>query len=113
MGDAAAGHGTVAAESRSRGERRRAVAVAATHLDSETVRRPLSRDAEEFLSFLAVEKGRAPASIAAYRRDLRAYEEFLFGRGLSLAEAGPRVVEDYLAFLAASGRRATSNARAY
>jgi integrase/recombinase XerD len=32
---------------------------------------------------------------------------------VSLAEAGPRLVEDYLAFLAACGRRASSNARAY
>jgi integrase/recombinase XerD len=62
---------------------------------------------------LTVERGRAPASIAAYRRDLRAYEEFLDGRHVPLADVGPRVVEDYLAFLAASGRRATSNARAY
>jgi integrase/recombinase XerD len=41
-----------------------------------------------------------------------AYEEFLTGRGLTVAEVRPDVVEDYLAFLAASGRRATSNARA-
>jgi integrase/recombinase XerD len=75
-------------------------------------RRVLSRDAEEFLSYLAVERGRAPASIAAYRRDLRDYEEFLGGRGLELADVVPTVVEDYLAFLVASGRRATSNARA-
>ncbi len=74
--------------------------------------RPLSVDAEEFLSYLAVERGRAPASIASYRRDLRAYEEFLAARRIALADVGPRVVEDYLAFLAASGRRATSNARA-
>jgi integrase/recombinase XerD len=72
----------------------------------------LSPDAEEYLSYLAVERGRAPASIAAYRRDLAAYEEFLSGRKLALSEVGPRVVEDYLAFLAASGRRASSNARA-
>ncbi|HEV8064618.1 MAG TPA: site-specific tyrosine recombinase [Acidimicrobiales bacterium] len=63
------------------------------------------------MSFLTVEKGRAPASIAAYRRDLRDYEEFLAGRGVSIAEVPPRVVEDYMAFLAACGRRATSNAR--
>ncbi len=50
--------------------------------------------------------------MAAYRRDLVAYEEFLAARGVTLGEVGPRVVEDYLAFLAASGRRATSNARA-
>jgi integrase/recombinase XerD len=74
-------------------------------------RRPLSRDAEEFLSYLAVERGRAPASIAAYRRDLRDYEEFLAGRDLPLVDVGPTVVEDYLAYLVASGRRATSNAR--
>jgi integrase/recombinase XerD len=72
----------------------------------------LSLDAEEYLSYLAVERGRAPASIASYRRDLVAYEQFLAARGETLAHVGPRVVEDYLAFLAASGRRATSNARA-
>jgi integrase/recombinase XerD len=77
-----------------------------------SAKRPLSSDAEEFLSFLAVERGRAPASISAYRRDLRAYEEFLSGRGVSVRDAGPLVVEDYLAFMAASGRRETSNARA-
>ena len=49
----------------------------------------LSRDAEEFLSYLAVERGRAPASISAYRRDLVAYERFLVERGVPLA-AGRR-----------------------
>jgi integrase/recombinase XerD len=72
----------------------------------------LSSDAEEFLSYLAVEKGRAPASLSAYRRDLRAYEEFLTVRGVPVQGATAQVVEDYLAFLAASGRRPTSNARA-
>lgn len=76
-------------------------------------KRPLSRDAEEFLSFLAVERGRAPASISAYRRDLRGYEEFLSGRDIALPDVAPRVIEDYLAFMAASGHRATSNARAF
>ncbi|MHB8244932.1 MAG: tyrosine recombinase [Acidimicrobiales bacterium] len=72
----------------------------------------LSNDSEEYLSYLAVERGRAPSSIASYRRDLIAYEEFLSGRGLALADVTIRVVEDYLAFLAASGRKASSNARA-
>lgn len=71
----------------------------------------LSDDSEEFLSYLAVEKGRAPASISSYRRDLKDYEEFLRGRGLELADVSSDVVEDYMAFLAAAGRRATSNAR--
>lgn len=77
------------------------------------VRRPLSRDAEEFLSYLAVERGRAPTSLAAYRSDLASYEMFLEDRGLVVAEVSPRVIEDYMAYLAASGRRASSNARAF
>ncbi len=72
----------------------------------------LSVDSEEFLSFLAVEKGRAPSSISSYRRDLLAYEEFLTGRGLEVSDVSATVVEDYMAFLASSGRRASSNARA-
>lgn len=51
--------------------------------------------------------------MSAYRQDLASYEEFLRGRGISLAEVGPREVEDYMAFLAACGRRPTSNARAF
>jgi integrase/recombinase XerD len=40
------------------------------------------------------------------------YEEFLAMRGLATGSATMAAVEDYMAFLAASGRRATSNARA-
>jgi integrase/recombinase XerD len=75
-------------------------------------RRELSLDAEEFLSYLAVERGRAPASIAAYRRDLAGYEEFLAVRGVSIGEVTPRLVEDYLAVLGASGLEPASTARA-
>ncbi|MBV9663144.1 MAG: site-specific integrase, partial [Actinobacteria bacterium] len=46
----------------------------------------LTRESEEFLSWLAVERGRAANTLAAYRRDLRAYEEFLSGRGLGLGD---------------------------
>ncbi len=74
--------------------------------------RPLSRDGEEFLSYLSVERGRAPASVAAYRRDLAAYEEFLDGRGCSIADSSAEILADYLAFLAAAGRRPASIARA-
>ena len=71
----------------------------------------LSRDAEEFLSYLAVERGRAPASISAYRRDLVAYEGFLAGRSVSLAQADAGVVEAYVALLSET-RRPSSTARA-
>jgi integrase/recombinase XerD len=71
----------------------------------------LSRDAEEFLSYLAVERGRAPASISAYRRDLAAYELFLSEHGVALSQADVGLVETYVALLAAS-RRPSSTARA-
>ncbi len=74
--------------------------------------RALGRDAEEYISYLAVEKGRAEASLSSYRGDLAAYEEFLQARRVSLFEVTPNVVEDYMAFLAASGKKATSIARA-
>jgi integrase/recombinase XerD len=71
----------------------------------------LSRDAEEFLSYLAVERGRAPASISAYRRDLAAYEQFLSDHDLALSQADAAVVESYVALLSAS-KRPSSTARA-
>jgi integrase/recombinase XerD len=71
----------------------------------------LSRDAEEFLSYLAVERGRAPASISAYRRDIAAYERFLYEQGVSLTKADVGLVESYIALLSSS-RRPTSTARA-
>ncbi len=72
----------------------------------------LSSDAEEFLSYLAVERGRAPSSLSSYRRDLAAYEEFLAERRLSLGEVTPGVVEDYLGFLRARRLAPASIARA-
>ncbi len=73
---------------------------------------PLPSQAEELLSWLAVEKGRSANTLAAYRRDLTAYWEFLVGRGLTLEGVTDRVVEDYLAFLRASGKAPASVARA-
>jgi len=67
---------------------------------------------DELLSWLAVEKGRSANTLAAYRRDLAAYAEFLEGRGLAPAEVTEAVVEDYLAFLRAAGRAPASVARA-
>ncbi|HEX2192118.1 MAG TPA: site-specific tyrosine recombinase [Acidimicrobiales bacterium] len=69
-------------------------------------------EVEELLSWLAVEKGRSPNTLAAYRRDLTAYAEFLAGRRVALGDVTERVVEDYLAFLRAAGRAPASVARA-
>jgi len=71
----------------------------------------LSRDAEEYLSYLSVERGRAPSSIAAYRSDLVAYERYLSESHVTVAEVDAALVEAYVALL--SGRqRPSSTARA-
>lgn len=72
----------------------------------------LSPDAEEFLSFLLVERGRAQNSVRSYRHDLVAYEEFLAGRGLDLRSVTSAEIDNYLAFLRAAGLRSSSRARA-
>ncbi|MDQ3898740.1 MAG: site-specific tyrosine recombinase XerD [Actinomycetota bacterium] len=69
-------------------------------------------EVDELLSWLAVEKGRSANTVAAYRRDLAAYTEFLSGRRLTPAMVTESVVEDYLAFLRAAGRAPASVARA-
>ena len=72
----------------------------------------LSADAEEFLSYLLVERGRAENSVRSYRHDLGAYEEFLIGRGLTLSTVKSADVDNYLGFLRALGLRSSSQARA-
>jgi integrase/recombinase XerD len=76
--------------------------------------KPLSRPAEEYLSWLEVERGRSPRTLAAYRRDLAA-----FGVGLAelsgrhdIDSASSADVAAYLASLRASHSKA-SVARAH
>ena len=73
---------------------------------------PLSRDAEEYLTWLAVEKGRSRNTLLAYRRDLVTFEEWAAAEGVDPATAGPGVIELYLASLRARGRNPASLARA-
>jgi integrase/recombinase XerD len=63
---------------------------------------PLPRSAEEFLSWLEVERGRSPRTLAAYRRDLRAYRDGLATHGATMDAAR---AADVAAFL--STRRST------
>ncbi|MGH9181609.1 MAG: site-specific tyrosine recombinase XerD, partial [Acidimicrobiales bacterium] len=65
----------------------------------------------EFLSWLVVERGRSPNTVAAYRNDLAGYREFLTARGLGVDGVDARVVEDYIAFLRVAGRAPSSVAR--
>jgi integrase/recombinase XerD len=72
----------------------------------------LSTSAEEYLTWLAVEKGRARNTLVSYRRDLLVYEAFLASVGHTVDDADPAVVEDYVAAQRAAGLRPGSVARA-
>jgi integrase/recombinase XerD len=76
----------------------------------------LPRTAEEYLSWLEVERGRSPRTLAAYRRDLASYQDGLDGRAID--EATPADVAQHLAALrrthgAASVARALSSIRGF
>jgi site-specific recombinase XerD len=67
----------------------------------------LPPEAEEFLSWLAVERGRATATLRAYRRDLLLWVAFLDERGRAPLSASDTDVESFLASLQADRSRAT------
>ncbi|MFZ0248860.1 MAG: tyrosine recombinase [Acidimicrobiales bacterium] len=76
----------------------------------------LPRDAEEYLSWLEVERGRSPRTLAAYRRDLGAYQDGLEGHDIE--EATSAEVAAHLERLrrthnAASVARALSSIRGF
>lgn len=76
-----------------------------------TLPRPLSKDAEAFLLWLTVERGRAANTVASYRRDLRKYEQFLADRDSSAQEATENDVETFVRSLQAQGEAVASTAR--
>jgi integrase/recombinase XerD len=53
-------------------------------------------EVEEWLSWLATERGRAPGTLAAYRRDARRWWHWLAARDRALAEATEADVEAYV-----------------
>lgn len=67
--------------------------------------------AEEYVSWLVVERGRAPATVAAYRRDLAGYVGFLASRTTELTGATTADVESYLALLQGEPRAPSTVAR--
>ena len=73
---------------------------------------PLSTGAEEYLSWLAVEKGRSRNTLTAYRRDIASYEAWAAAAGVPVLTAGPSDLERHLAGLRAEGRNPASLARA-
>jgi integrase/recombinase XerD len=69
-------------------------------------------DVEEYLTWLAVERGRSRNTLAAYRGDLTAYVTWLADRGLPLGAVGETDIVGYVGALRARGRAPASVARA-
>jgi integrase/recombinase XerD len=59
----------------------------------------LPLEVEEWLSWLATEKGRAPSTLAAYRRDARRWWAWLRARGRGLDGVDAGVIEAYVSEL--------------
>ncbi len=57
---------------------------------------PLPAQAEDFLLWLSVERGRSNATLAAYRRDLRSFVDWLGEHGADLDSVGEELIIDYL-----------------
>ena len=71
----------------------------------------LPLDAEEFLSWLTVERGRSVNTIAAYRRDLNAYCAYLARHHRTLDAVTEADIERYVQSQQREGKAATSVAR--
>ena len=68
-------------------------------------------EVEEFLSWMVAEKGRAPNTVAAYRRDLAAYCEWLAGRGVGVLDVDHTQLVEFVGERRASGAATSSIAR--
>ncbi len=67
--------------------------------------------AEEYVSWLSVEKGRAAATLAAYRRDLAGWSEYVQEKGRRVEDATTADVEAYLAVVQRRRRAPATVAR--
>jgi len=72
----------------------------------------LPLEAEEFLTWLAVERCRSANTLSAYRRDLRAYHEWLGQRSQPLIEVRSADIAAYIAHLRRQRKAPSSVARA-
>ncbi len=72
---------------------------------------PFPLDVEEYLSWLAVERGRSVATLRAYRRDLRAYIDWLADQGLAYDTVTPSDIERYVHQLRGQGKASSTVAR--
>jgi integrase/recombinase XerD len=67
--------------------------------DSEVDPNATPIEVEEFLTWLAVERGRAANTLGAYRRDLRAYNAWLRERGTTLDAVGEADIAAFVGYL--------------
>jgi len=66
---------------------------------------------EEFLSWMVAEKGRAANTIAAYRRDLGSYAEWLAERGVTVLDVTHAQLVEFVGARRGSGAASSSIAR--
>lgn len=72
----------------------------------------LGSEIGQYLDHLVIERGLARNTLAAYRRDLAKYAQFLHSQGISdSASVDPGTVADFLAWLTQNGLSAASSAR--
>ncbi|MGD1877177.1 MAG: site-specific tyrosine recombinase XerD [Kiloniellaceae bacterium] len=72
---------------------------------------PRSPQAEPFLEMLAAERGAAPNTLEAYRRDLKSFTDFLTKRKTTLEGAGVADIRAFLGQLARAGMAPRTAAR--
>ncbi len=84
------------------------VPTAVAAMEDEAV---LDARAEEFLAWLAVERGRSPRTVEAYRRDLLRYRSHLGTAGRSLDDAGDTDIVAFVRSLQRDGLAAASVTR--
>lgn len=68
--------------------------------------------AEDYLMWLATERGRSANTLSSYRRDLRVFDAFLTERSLPLEAASTADLADHVARLRAEGKAPASVTRA-
>lgn len=72
---------------------------------------PLPLEVEEFLAWMLSERGRSANTLAAYRRDLRAYCDWLDARGRSILDVDADTLVEFTSERRASGAATSSIAR--
>lgn len=86
-------------------------AVAPTAVAAMEAEVVLDGRAEEFLAWLAVERGRSPRTVEAYRRDLLRYSSHLRSAGRGLGDAGDTDIVTFVRSLQGEGLAASSVTR--